>query len=122
MLSRLKWLELPFEVRLIIAEVFNIPKRGGTIVEGHRVVTDGFYEEDLAKLTIADMQEFLGSDSTDFYFLFDQVANQLNANYVEPDQGLKEEVTIEPAEASKPDEGTIDSQPTAPGRGRPKKV
>lgn len=122
MLSRLKWLELDFQTRLNIATQFDIPKRGGTIVEGHRVVTDGFREEDLALLTVEKMQAFLGSTSTDFYALFEQTANKLNASYVEPTQGIEEEVTTEAGQASKPDEGTVSSEPITPRRGRPKKV
>ena len=122
MLSRLKWLELDFPTRLKIAETFDIPKKGGTIVEGHTVITDGFREQDLALLTVERMQQFLGTTSTDFYALFDQVANKLNANYVEPTQGVETEVTDQTGHTSKPDEGTVSSEPTAPRRGRPKKV
>ena len=114
MLSRLKWLELPWDTRLKISQVFEIPKRGGTIVEGHRVVTDGFRDDDLALLTIERLQAYLHCDSTDFYALFDELAYKLNANYVEPIEAE--------ASTSEQDAGSVDIGVEAKRRGRPKKV
>lgn len=71
------WLKLPSEVRYRLTEIFEIPRSTGTVVEGNRVLTDGYTNEDLGEVTIEKMQVYLQSEETDFIKLFDAVLASL---------------------------------------------
>lgn len=110
MLSRLKWLELPNDIRFKIIQDFNVPRSGHAIVENQRVVSDGHTDEDLQHITIEKMQEFLKTKEDDFYKLLNRVVESYSA----PINAIYEETP-------KQDEGPV-SEPTIKGtRGRPKK-
>lgn len=71
MLSQSYWLQLSSETRQKVAHALNIKRSGGTVVEGNRVVSDGYTPDDLFAIKVEQLQEFTGSNDTDFYKLFD---------------------------------------------------
>lgn len=83
-LSPNQWLTLPLEVRHRIAETFKVPRSKGTTVVGNVVQSDGYTFEDLAKITVEGMQDFLKSDETDFMTLFNKVVEVLSVNETKP--------------------------------------
>lgn len=64
------WVQLPIEVRAKLAEKFNIPRSGYTHVVGNKVETDGYTNENLAKMSIEALRAYTGADSQDFTDLF----------------------------------------------------
>lgn len=80
-LSIQQWLELPIAVRLKLQEVFQIPRsRGSSMISGagqQRMESDGHSYDDLKVITVDKMQLFLGSSSTDYFSLFNQVVAQI---------------------------------------------
>lgn len=77
------WIKLPEEVRHKLVVLFDIPRSGRTVVEyraaGAVVTSDGFTPTDIEAITLEKMQGLLGSDSDNFYKLFEQVADNLDA-------------------------------------------
>ena len=55
------WMELPHEIRLQLAKDFELVKSKGTEVIDQQVVSDGHTVADLAKITKAKMEEYVGS-------------------------------------------------------------
>jgi hypothetical protein len=82
LLSYNVWLALPSEVRHKLITLFDIPRSGNTTVEyratGPVVTSDGFTPADLGAVSLSRMQGLLGSDSDNFYKLFEQVVNNLD--------------------------------------------
>lgn len=84
LLSQPVWLQLSSELRAKLVRLFGLKRSGATetymgrnsIV---RVVSDGYTAGDLLAVTTAKMQELLGSDSKDFYGLFDDVIANVDA-------------------------------------------
>ena len=72
------WVSLPNEVRYRIRSIFNIPRSSNTIVSDGRVESDGTTNEDLKQLTVEKMQAYVGSTSSDFHKLFDEVLAKVN--------------------------------------------
>lgn len=71
------WVSLPNEVRYKIRAIFAIPRSSNTVVNDGMIETDGTTNEDFKHLTVEKMQEYLGTDSTDFHKLFDMVVAQV---------------------------------------------
>jgi len=95
------WVSLPTEVRYRIRGIFNIPRSSNTVVNDGRIETDGTTNEDFKHLTIAKMQDYLPSDSTDFHKLFDQVVARVTdeiAGVIKPELPIikASEIKIEP--------------------------
>lgn len=83
MLSQSYWLQLPPETRQKVAHALNIRRSGGTVVEGNRVVSDGYTPDDLYEVKVEKLQQFTGSDSTDFYKLFDLAVKMIENPMIE---------------------------------------
>lgn len=78
LLSQPVWLRLSQEMRGKLVNLFGLKRSGATeTYMGRdsmvRVVSDGYTASDLLAVSKERMQELLGSDSTDFYWLFDEV-------------------------------------------------
>ena len=77
------WLSLPPEVRHKLVTLFDMPRTGRTVVEyratGVVVTSDGFTPIDLQSVSLRRMQEMLGSDSDNYYKLFEVVVLNLDA-------------------------------------------
>lgn len=93
------WLSLPFEVRHKLVTLFDIPRSGRTVVEyratGAVVTSDGFTAPDLQSISLSKMQSLLGSDSDNFYKLFEIVVTNLDAllggTFVSPKQNVPDD-------------------------------
>jgi len=64
-----EWLELPLMLRIQMADLFQIPKSGGSHVVSGEVLSDGHTNEDLKALTLDKMHSFTGDESDDFLHL-----------------------------------------------------
>ncbi len=75
------WLALKMQTRIKLREVFAIPKSKGSLVEGNVVKSDGTTHEDLQAVTLAKMQEYLGSENGtpggDFAALFNACVDKI---------------------------------------------
>lgn len=86
------WIKLPEEVRHKLVVLFDIPRSGRTVVEyraeGAIVTSDGFTPTDIEAITLDKMQGLLASNSENFYQLFSDVVDNLDAlmagTYKEP--------------------------------------
>lgn len=96
------WMSLSRETRAELARTFNIPRTGEVVVRsmglidgniGGEVQSDGYRPQDLYAITVPKMQEFTGSDSNDFYKLFDQTLN-----IVDPPIVITEGLEVAPKE------------------------
>lgn len=84
LLSQPVWLRLPQETRGKLVNLFGLKRSGATeTYMGRdsmvRVVSDGYTAADLMAVTTIKMQELLGTDSTDFYGLFDEILANVDA-------------------------------------------
>ena len=83
LLSQHVWLSLPPATRHKLVVLFNIPRSGSTVVEyrahGNVVTSDGFSPHDLMCVNTKRMQEVLGTDSQDFYKMFETVVDNIDA-------------------------------------------
>ena len=81
------WLELPQPLRNKLVEIFSLPRSGGTSISSFggvmKVDTDGYTHQDLAGISIPKMQDFLGSDETDFWKLLELTINKAEASLPE---------------------------------------
>lgn len=66
-----QWLRLSSPERLMFREVFGIPRSSGTISLDGKLSSDGHTENDLKHINIGSMQDFLDTESINFYELFD---------------------------------------------------
>lgn len=76
------WVSLPQDIRTKLKNQFQIPRSGGSEVQtfstGNRIVSDGHTHQDLKAISLEKLQEFVGSNSQDFYGLFQQAIDKLN--------------------------------------------
>jgi hypothetical protein len=84
LLSQPVWLSLTPSVRAKLVQLFGLKRSGATeTYMGRdsvvRVVSDGYTAADLLAVTTQRMQELLGTDSKDFYGLFDDVLANIDA-------------------------------------------
>lgn len=77
MLATTVWLEVKPETRRQIADIFGVPRSGGTIVENGHVMSDGYLPQDLKLISLEVMQGWLKTDVSDFYRLFQEVVFRL---------------------------------------------
>lgn len=54
-----EWLQLPTEAKNLFKEIFKIPRSAGTIVIGDQVISDGHTNEDLSRVSLLSLQEYL---------------------------------------------------------------
>lgn len=54
------WINLPSEVRLKLAEIFNIEKTGITEIRDQTLIADGTTNTDLAAITLEKMEVYTG--------------------------------------------------------------
>lgn len=125
-----QWIEIPFEIRQKLIQLFNVPRTGGSLVQDGRLVTDGHTYVDLKAITVNKMQMFLNSTEKDFSKLFNNVYSMLederNAELESKqkiDQKIKadEENDIQ-SKVESAIENLEELKITVKKRGRPKKV
>lgn len=77
------WMSIPQGTRQKLAILFGIPRSGETVVayqaEGAVVQSDGYTAEDLFAITIEKMQTLTGIKSDDFYLLFEETVDHVDA-------------------------------------------
>lgn len=82
-LSYAIWLSLPNEVRHKLVTLFDIPRSGMTIVDyratGAVVTSDGYTAPDLQAISLSRMQSLLGSESDNYYKLFEEVVTNIDS-------------------------------------------
>lgn len=79
MLSQTYWLTLSHDTRRKIAILLDIPRSGGTEVSDNRVISDGHTQLDLSIVTLDYLQNFMQSKEEDFYKLFKQLVERVEA-------------------------------------------
>lgn len=79
MLSIIKWLNLPMNVKQELVRIFEIPQSGYVHVSDNIVLTDGHSDKDLQAVSLEKLQKYLGSSETDYYKLFDQVVESIKS-------------------------------------------
>lgn len=66
-----KWISLPINVRIKIANQFNIQKRSSTEVVDNQIKSDGYKINEVEEaLNIDALQEYIGTQETDMMMLW----------------------------------------------------
>jgi hypothetical protein len=81
-LTPFEWLQMPVEVRSLFIKWFKIPRTGGAIVQGDKVLSDGHNIEDLSVVSLASLQAFLHTDETHWDNLLQLTINKME-NYID---------------------------------------
>ncbi len=58
------WMQLEKEIRIHLAEVFQLQRTGPTEVRDNVAISDGFSVEDLKGITVEKMNAYIGSEET----------------------------------------------------------
>lgn len=72
-----QWMLLPQIVRTRLADVFNLKRTGGSLVQDNRQLSDGYTDKDLEVITLERMQDFLKTDEKDFLLLLTGLRNKV---------------------------------------------
>ncbi len=90
-----QWLDLPFEIRQKLKEIFKIPRSTGSHVVGSQIISDGHTHNDLSVVSIEAMQVFTESKGENFWELLDatikKVMSLCQHEKDEKDSRVKEE-------------------------------
>ena len=87
MIQKQNWVQIPYDIRVKLVDIFMIPRSETVIVEGMVVKSDGRTQEDLDKsITIEKMRDYLGMQSSDASVtsddLFKEVLKKVQGNDV----------------------------------------
>lgn len=79
-----QWRKLEPEVRNRLVEIFGIQRSGRAVVVSldagkSDVQSDGYLDKDLEVITLERLNEFLGSEETDFYEALKKVIEKIHA-------------------------------------------
>ena len=99
-LSKPQWLSLPIEVRAKLIEIFHLTRSGFTEVVDGKVTSDGYTHEDLAKITLEQLQEILDSDGEDYFSLLEELIESIEKGEEEEEE-IVEETNNTPSEKPK---------------------
>ena len=77
MLSKSIWLGLKQSTRKIIADKLGLKKDVGSVVDGGRVVSDGYSDNALSAIDLKKLQAVMGSKEKDFYKLFNDLVTRV---------------------------------------------
>lgn len=93
-LTPYEWLQMPRELRILFRETFNIPRSGGTIVTGNKIESDGYTVEDLSRVSLKTLQDYLGTENDHWDQLLQLTINKMkNGDDKELDPELTNEST-----------------------------
>lgn len=84
-----QWISLPYSIRLRLQHMFRIPRSSGTEVMDGTVITDGHTHEDLKHISVDAMQAYIGSESRDFYSLFEATVGKVEAELEAEEEALR---------------------------------
>lgn len=76
-LTPYEWLQMPRELRILFRETFNIPRSGGTIVTGNKIESDGYTVEDLSRVSLKTLQDYLGTENDHWDQLLQLIINKM---------------------------------------------
>lgn len=95
-LTPFEWLQLPPDIRRMFKETFNIPRSSGTVVIGDRVESDGHTIDDLSRVSLKSLQEYLGTEEDHWDRLLQLTINKMeNGNDKELDPAIAESPRVE---------------------------
>src|ERR1035437_6022846 len=77
MVSRNIWLSLSQRTRQTMAIMLEVSRSGGTELVDGRIVSDGYVDSDLAQINLLRLQQYMKSDSNDFYELFNLLVQRI---------------------------------------------
>lgn len=90
-LSPQQWLELDTTTRLLVAQIFNLKRSEGSMVQGNRLVSDGHTYHDLSLITVPAMQAYLlDTLETDFFKLFKRVVDVVKTEGFDAESSTKQ--------------------------------
>lgn len=87
-----QWLQLPNEERLLMRELFGIPRTSGSIMIDGKLQSDGCTQSDLRAVSVSAMQNFLDSDVEDFDVLLQATFSKVSVMVKEKQQELLNEI------------------------------
>lgn len=111
-LTTFEWLQFPLEVKAMFKETFNIPRSAGTIVTGNVVQSDGHTNEDLSRVSLQSLQEYLGTTEDHWDKLL-----QLTINKMENPNDITS-VTIEEPGVANDESIVVQGTTSKAGRGK----
>lgn len=94
-----QWMLLDIQVKQKLISVFGIVKSGYSEIRDNIVVTDGYTQEDLKKITLEKMNEYIGSEETSFLRAWEVTLSKVNFELNPPVGELKSKdgaITVEP--------------------------
>lgn len=77
-----EWLQFPPEIKSLFKKWFNIPRTGGSMVVGDKVISDGHTIEDLSVVSLKSLQSFLHTDDDHWDNLLKMTINKME-NYID---------------------------------------
>jgi hypothetical protein len=95
------WIKLPLDVKNRIAEIFHVQKTGYSHVFDNKIVADGYTEEELSKINVSTMREYLVNRQFEFdrniddLFILWNIIVSLITEDLKPAVSIKEEVKRE---------------------------
>ncbi len=110
-LTQFEWLQLPMKARDLFIQTFDIPRTGGAIVNNNVLQSDGHTMEDLSRVSLKALQEYLGTTEDHWDKLL-----QLTINKMENPNVTPKEYDFAPEPDVRPE------SPTVGKRGRKAKV
>lgn len=105
-LTTFEWLQLPDNIKSLFKTTFEIPRTGGSMVIGNKVVSDGHTNEDLSRVSLDSLQKYL--DTTDDHW--DRLL-QLTINKME-----NPNVNVSTTQDNEPAPRTVEGTVNKPGR------
>jgi len=61
------WMQVPHEERQVLVRDFNLPKTGISEIRDQDVISDGYSKDDLSRINVATMSEYVGSPETESF-------------------------------------------------------
>lgn len=72
MINVKQWMDLPLEVRAKIIKDFNLVKTGKAGIANNKIVSDGYTQNDILKVSLQNLQSLMDSSEENFDVLFDE--------------------------------------------------
>lgn len=95
------WIHLPKEVRLHLVKVFALERTGVAEVRDQEVISDGFNNEDLKKITLEAMNAYIGSKEKSFMRAWEITLSKVNSE-LNPPVGVISATEVAPEEMTNP--------------------
>lgn len=96
------WMQLEKKVREHLIGVFGLMRTGITEIVDDRVITDGYSNEDLKVITLAKMNEYIGSEETDLLHAWAVTCSKAKYELNPPPIDISTPVSVETTEIKFP--------------------